>query len=108
MRQGSDARCAYGCAKMANKAILELLIATKLSEIDRNNINPVEYVCEGWSYECAKIFCHSDGCNQLATLPKLGGWARLRPTPLALCAYDNHIDPSRSCNLCSRCEAVLG
>ena len=77
LREEFYTHCAYGCAKMANKAILELLIATKLSEIDKNSINPVEYVCEAWSYECTETFCSSDGCNQLAALPKLRGWAHV-------------------------------
>jgi hypothetical protein len=77
MRREFYTQCAYGCANMANKAILDLMIATKLSELDQKRMNPVEYVCEAWSYECTEVFCNADGCNQLATLPKLGGWAHV-------------------------------
>ena len=83
-RQEFQNECAYGCAKIASKPILHLLIATKLMELDQrkleegmNSGNPIEYVCEGWADECTQTFCHADGCNQLAPVPKLRGWKQV-------------------------------
>ena len=72
-------RCFFGCSKLINKPIMELMISAKLAELyslnnkDDKYLNPVYFECEGSSTGCSKTYCNSDGCNRLSIMPKLPG-----------------------------------
>lgn len=81
-------RCAYGCAKSSSKPVLDLMVATKLSELnarmarDRRNdhptaiLNPAEFKCSAWSFRCTSNLCKDDGCNlaSLTSIPDTIDW----------------------------------